>query len=721
MPTPDQRLIEDYIPIEEISKEARREKSIRKGHISTLHLWWARRPLVASRAAVYGALVPAAKDKKAAKEASEFVAKLCKYPGSPDVIKQANQHILQAHAERLTEERGELVTVEDIEAGRATRPKVLDMFAGGGAIPLEALRLGCEAYALDLNPVAHLIQLCTLIYPQQFGAPNPAAKGCAKDGTWAGLAEEVEHWGKWVLKQVRAEIGDLYPPIPDPQAEKANNEPTQLNMNLAVQEKPGEYKKGMLTPVAYLWTRTVTCKNPACGGIVPLARQTWLAKKKGTKKRAGRYIALQPIIDPKATEKKVKYKVVEATTVKGLGFDPSSGSQGGNAACPFCGTVNDSAYVKAQGQIKQIDTQPIALICIRPKEKGKIYLSVDETPETMWPNKQKILKRINNIDSVNSADMLGNLTIPNEPIETNPRSMDTANYGFESWSEIFIPRQLLAMLTFTKYVRVAAVKLEKIYVDNPERYVALSAYLAIVQSRLTDFNNSFCTLLSSGGRGVKQMFVRQSVAMVWDFAESNPLNPIAASWSSMLNTVTMALKKLGDFSGTSIAFRGSATEMPFDESSFDAIITDPPYYDNVTYSNLSDFFYVWLKRTVGHIYPEHFSSSLTPKKKEAIAAPYRHKGNRANSKHYYEELMAAAFKNAEKVLKPNAPMVIVYAHKTTLGWSTLIEALREARFMVTEAWPLDTEQSHRTRAIETASLASSIFLTTRRRTNNLWC
>jgi putative DNA methylase len=165
--TTDHRLIEDYIPIEAISAEARREKSIRKGHISTLHLWWARRPLVAARAAVYGALVPAPTDKHAAKEAADFVAALCKYPGARQTIAQARSHVLQAHAERLTTERGELVTVEDIEAERAPRPRVLDMFAGGGAIPLEALRLGCEAYALDLNPVAHLIELCTLVYPQQ--------------------------------------------------------------------------------------------------------------------------------------------------------------------------------------------------------------------------------------------------------------------------------------------------------------------------------------------------------------------------------------------------------------------------------------------------------------------------------------------------------------------------------------------------------------------------
>jgi putative DNA methylase len=202
----DRRLIEDYLPIEAISAEASREKSVRKGHISTLHLWWARRPLVACRAAVYGALVPAARflpqngpeEKRASlgrANAAKFVERLCQYPGDPKVIAEAQRHILAAHAKRLTRETGQPVTVADIEAGRAPRPKVLDMFAGGGAIPLEALRLGCEAYALDLNPVAHIIELCTLVYPQKFGKPDPTAKGSTKDGTWAGLAAEVRYWG----------------------------------------------------------------------------------------------------------------------------------------------------------------------------------------------------------------------------------------------------------------------------------------------------------------------------------------------------------------------------------------------------------------------------------------------------------------------------------------------------------------------------------------------
>jgi len=390
--TNDNRLIEDYIPIEAISAEARREKSIRKGHISTLHLWWARRPLVAARAAVYGALVPAPEDGDAAKEAARFVADLCKYPGARSVIAEAQEHILEAHARQLTEERGELVTVEDVRAGRAPRPRVLDMFAGGGAIPLEALRLGCEAYAVDLNPVAHLIELCTLVYPQQYGAPDVAAVGCAvapstsstqlsrsgQAGTWAGLAAEVEHWGKWVLERVKAEIGDLYPPIPDPrQREREAGGAEQLSLDMAVQESREGYdaRAGMLTPVAYLWTRTVRCKNPACGGTVPLARQTWLCKKKG------RYVALRPDAetnrDRPPGEKTVRYQVVEATTAKGLGFNPSSGSRGGNVPCPFCGTVADSDYLKAEGQAGRIGVQPMVVVSTQPGKQVKVYLGVD--------------------------------------------------------------------------------------------------------------------------------------------------------------------------------------------------------------------------------------------------------------------------------------------------------------------------------------------------------
>src|SRR5712692_1707384 len=316
--TNDRRLIEDYLPIEAISGESAREKR----HISGMHLWWARRPLVACRAAVFGALVPedhfgptaAAKTRMVA---SEFVAALCRQPVAPRVVADARSHILAAQATRLTSESAEHFTPDGISSDRTTHPKVLDMFAGGGAIPLEALRLGCDAYALELNPVAHIVEICTLVYPQKYGAPDPTATG-TKDGTWAGLAAEIRHWAKWVLDRAKLELADLYPPIPDSVAPSIRQSlgNAQLAMADPGFERGGqldlaiETPAGYLTPVAYLWTRTARCRNPSCGAVVPLVRQTWLSKKDG------HFVALKPraISDTK----RVHFEVAEAPTSAGL-------------------------------------------------------------------------------------------------------------------------------------------------------------------------------------------------------------------------------------------------------------------------------------------------------------------------------------------------------------------------------------------------------------------
>lgn len=707
----DHRLIEDYIPIEAISVEARREKSIRKGHISTLHLWWARRPLVAVRAAVYGALVPAPTDKRAAKEAADFVADLCKYPGAWDTIAEARRHILQAHAERLTAERGELVTVEDIEAGRAPRPRVLDMFAGGGAIPLEALRLGCEAHALDLNPVAHLIELCTLVYPQQFGAPDPATVGCADDGTWAGLAAEVEHWGQWVLKRVKAEIGDLYPPVPDPrQAAETADQAAQLSMNLAVRQTREAYhaQAGMLTPVAYLWTRTVRCKNPACGGTVPLARQTWLARKKPGKKSPGRYIALNPDTenhrDKPSDDKKVRYQVLEAPTEAGLGFDPATGSRGGNVACPFCGTVADSAYVKAEGQAGRIGVQPMAVVCTQPGKRGKVYLAVDQVPPAVWPDDDVIWQRIRALVAESG------LTVPDEEI-IGKSGDQVPSYGMAQYGDLFSARQRLLLLSIAKYTRAAhSEMLDHSY--KPEAARAIAAYLGLSLDRVANYQSSLC-IWRPNRTCVLPTFSRQALAMVWDFGEMNPFAGSAGDWFKSVKWVAHIVRVAAEIDLGANIERGSATRLPYPDTQFDAVVTDPPYYDNVIYADLADFFYVWLKRSIGSLYPEHFSSLSTPKKKEAVSSPFRHPST-SEAHAFYERMMTDSFREAYRVLKPNAPMVIVYAHKTTAGWATLVDALRDSGFVVTESWPLDTEMAGGMRT-DTASLASSIFLVARRR------
>ncbi len=716
--TDDRRLIEDYLPIQAISAEASREKSLRKGHISTLHLWWARRPLVACRAAVYGALVPASRfvpnngsdqQKKSLgrANAAKFVERLCKYPGDPRVIVEAQQHILEAHAERLSQETGKAVAVDDILRDRVPRPKVLDMFAGGGAIPLEALRLGCEAYALDLNPVAHIIELCTLVYPQKYGKPDKTAKGSTKDGTWAGLADEVRYWGNWVLEKVRKEIGDLYPPIPDPKASKVKQTFGESQMELCGVgfEAPGQQKlavkvpQGYLTPIAYLWTRTVQCKNPSCGATVPLVRQTWLCNKKG------RYVALKMVV-PKR-QKQIRFEVVEAASEKGLGFDPAAFSKGGNATCPFCGTVADSDYVKIEGCAGRMGQQMMAVVCTRPGRQGKVYLSADNVPEVI-PSDEAIRRKIEILHTRTG------LNVPNEPVPNlDSFTCKTHLYGLKVWGDLFTPRQMLCLLTFTASVREAEAEIRKMGYQE-ERLKGIVTYLGLLIDRQADYNSSGC-IWASGGEFIKSTFTRQALPLVWDYAELAPFGDASGSSSGALDWIISVVEAEDGSGEPARVERGSATALPWPDGSFDAVITDPPYYDNISYANLSDFFYVWLKQTIGHLYPEHFATDLSPKKSEIVAEVSRCGGDKSKARQEYETMMAQAFAEANRVLKAGGQVTVVYAHKTTLGWATLVDALRWAGFTVTEAWPLDTERPGRTLAIESAALASSIFLVARKR------
>jgi putative DNA methylase len=761
----DKRLIEDYLPIEAISAEASREKSIRKGHISTLHLWWARRPLVACRAAVYGALVPAdrwVKDVEVKnppkdpakleafkngtkrglnrKAAGEFVERLCKYPGDPRVIAQAQQHILDAHAARLTQELEEgkkagkppawaaefkwpkdkaAVTRGDIEAGRAPRPRVLDMFAGGGAIPLEALRLGCEAYALDLNPVAHIIELCTLVYPQKYGRPDPNARGMTgppgKDGkpTWGGLAEEVRYWGNWVLEKVRAEIGDLYPPIPDPKAGKARRTLTTPQMKFAGKgfDRPGQQELhintpiGYLTPVACLWTRTVRCKNPACGATVPLVKQTWLCKKKG------HYVALK-MIAPRGT-KQVRFEVVEAEGEDGFGFDPADLSEAGNATCPFCGTVADAGYTQAKGVGRQVGAQLLAVVCRKSDSAGTSFLSPTSLPEDLLPSDDSVRKRIRAVQERSGITLPGEAINPTRP-SPNARGMTApTRHGLTAFADLFHPRQLLSLLVQCEAVQSAFETMSRQGLPK-ERTKAIATYLGIIVDRMADRGNSLCRW-DPGRLLTQSAFGRPAVAFVWDFSEANPFGDASGDMSQAIEWVCRVISEVGAIPSFAEVERGSALALPRKDGSIDAVVTDPPYYDNVPYADVSDFFYVWLKRTIGHLYAEHFATDLTPKKNEATALSSRHKGDMAAASAAYEEMMLSAFKESHRVLKDTGELAIVYAHKTTLGWATLVDALRKAGFVITEAWPLDTEFGGRLIALDASALASSIFLVGRKR------
>lgn len=723
----DKRLIEDYLPIEAISVEAAREKSVRKGHPSTLHLWWARRPLVAARAAVYAALVPASqfvpnggtdtqKKSLGRANAAKFVKRLCQYPSDakPEqkadierATKEAERHILEAHAARLTQETGKKVTLDDIVAGRSPRPRVLDMFAGGGSIPLEALRLGCQAYALDLNPVAHFIQLCTLVYPQKFGRPDPNVPGMtgpknnAGEATWGGLAAEVRYWGDWVLRQAKSRVGDLYPLIPDP-AHKSQRQ--ELQTDFLTTHATDEIPRGYLMPVAYLWTRTVTCKKPDCKATVPLVRQTWLCK------RQGNFVAAKIMLSPEM--KRVRFKIVTTKSISGLDFDPSEHSKGGNATCPFCGTVNDVNYVKDQGWSGKLGHQMIAAACVaRDNPRSKTYVSADDVPHLI-PQEPDLRQRIAQLTESHG------ITVPDEPIAGLPPSsrdnslgITVRPYGIRTLGDLFHPRQLACLLGFASLIKDAEKEM-KLY--PPDQIEAVVALLACFHDRLADFSSTGCVWNCLEGERTAHTFGRHAISMTWDYSETNPFNPVNAGWPVALERIIPAIESI-DFSNPAVVVRGSATKLPWADSSVDAVITDPPYYDNVPYSDIADFFYVWLKRTVGHRYTTHFASQLTPKKSEAIADAGRHAGSWDKAKVAYEEMMLSTFRETHRVLKETGTLAIVYAHKTTLGWATLVDALRRAGFMVSEAWPLDTEKPGRLRAQDSAALASSIFLVARKR------
>jgi len=600
--TNDRRLIEDYLPIQAISAEASREKSIRKGHISTLHLWWARRPLVACRAAVYGALVPAhrfrpkngpeeKRDSLMRANAAKFVKRLCRYPSDskPEekadinrAIKEAQRHILEDHAERLSQETGKKVTVEDIEEGRASRPKVLDMFAGGGAIPLEALRLGCEAYALDLNPVAHIIELCTLVYPQKYGKPDLNARGMIGpkndkgETTWGGLAEEVRYWGNWVLEKVKAEIGDLYPLIPDPEY-KGHRPKMQAVFWKA--SKKDDIPLGFLVPAVYLWTRTVTCKNQNCRAAVPLSKMQWIRRER--KDKPGRYIALNRRLD-KST-KRVSFLPVEAAHRSEMTV-PEISMKAGNVACPFCGSVNDEEYVKAEGRAGRMFCQLMAVGATRQDRKGKIYVGSNTLSEEAVLNSRLVEERLTRIVTGSR------LNSPDEPVvRDGKQSVWVDLYGLTHFGKIFLPRQLAVGLSCAHRIHESYDAMIGSGVIE-EHARAVSACLAMALDRHMNQNNTL-TIFNAQGETIEGAVNDKTLPMAWDFPEPNPFSGLTGSLQNAVSWVVNFLDSITreeGFNCSAEVVRGSATNLMFGRNLFDAIVTDPPYYDNVSYAAVDE-------------------------------------------------------------------------------------------------------------------------------------
>ena len=643
----DKRFIEESFPIKEVSEHSAREKNIRHGHISTLHIWWARRPLASSRATNYAALIPAPKDIEEWEKKRQFIIELSKWENSLNnaIIEKARKDILKANG---------------------GKPKVLDPFAGGGAIPLEALHLGCETYAGEYNPVAVLILKCTLEYPQKYGEK---------------IVKDVKKWGEWVLEEAKKEIGKFYPA-----------------------DKSGYFGEGEgATPVGYIWARTIKCENPQCNAEIPLMRQFWLAKK------ANKKVALYPYVEGK----EVKFKIVgDGYEKMPSGFDPSKGTVSrAIATCPVCGHVIEAKNVRKQFQEGKAGQRMIAVVLHNKNKKGKFYRIANKEDMKAYKEAEKFLEE----KREKLKQEWGIDPVPDEPLPPKETlGFRVQRYGIWKWGSLFNSRQKLALITFVEKVRKAYEKMIEEGYDE-EYAKAVASYLGLSIDMMAAFSNTLARWENTS-EAIKQLYSRQALPMLWDYVEVNSFGGSSGSWDAGWEyylKVLLHLKQTTTNSSPATVSQFSATELPYPDNYFDAVFTDPPYYDNVPYSYLSDFFYVWLKRAIGDLYPDLFSTPLTPKSKEIVA--YTHDKTWEEGKKFFENMLKKSFQEIYRVLKPDGIATIVYAHKTTEGWETVINALLDSGLIVTASWPIHTEMAARLRAKESAALASSIYIVARKK------
>lgn len=656
----DKRLIEETFPVKEVSAESTHEKNIRRGHISTLHIWWARLPLASSRSTNYAALIAQPKNIEEWSQKRNFVRDLSKWENSlnSSIIKKAQEEILRTNG--------------------GVPPKIFDPFGGGGAIPLEALRLGCETYTNDLNPVAALIQKCMLEYPQKYGKPAEETDEGMSFGEAARnhLLEDVNKWGKWILAQAQKEMKNFYP-----------------------EEKDGS------VPIGYIWSRTIPCQNPSCGVEIPLMKQFWLANKK--KKKVALYAFVK--------NNNIEFKIVgDGYEPMPDNFDPSVGNISRSVAvCPVCGGTVAAKTTRELFQENKTGQRLAAVVMRKPGTTDKHYrvatdddYAVFRSAEVHLAQKREKLTLEWGIDPV-----------PQEPLPPKKSHRAVGSqlplYNFKNWGDLFNARQKLSLMIFIDKIRIAYKKIEAERVD-PEYAKVVVTYLALILSRHSSYNATLCWWEPLGERSFN-VFGRQALPMVFDYSEQNPYGILTGNWLSQVEITCEILLHLSSplFPKSATVTHSSATAIPYPNKFFDAVFTDPPYYDNVPYSYLSDFFYVWLKRIVGDLYPELFSTPLTPKKNEIVA--YSHgTGGFEEGKRFFEDSLKLSFQEICRVLKPNGVAVIVYAHKSTEGWETLINSLLDSGLIMTGAWPLRTQLKTRLNAKETASLASSIYIVARR-------
>ena len=651
MKTEDRRLIEDYLPLDLLNAIASKEKKHPKHPVALVHYWPARRPTTSSRAAIYAALVSAPQSEEERREAATFVAKLAGFKPSNKVVSDAAAQLRESHGGKP--------------------PRVLDMFAGGGAIPLEAARLGCESYALDYNPVAYLIELCTLVYPQTYGA---------------SLADDFHRWAQVVYSRMQNELESLYPEIRDYM-------PEGLASQVSLFGNGDSRIVSGAKPVAYIWARTVPCRRPGCDAQVPLVRQSWLRKKGGA-------VAAIPRIRRGAD---LRWEIVSGRTAKEVSaHDSQTGA--GQAVCVACNTPVSTEYVKEMARESKM-SESLAAIVVQGS-RSKLYLSPCSAPV---PSRNEFANRMNRLQSESSITQLDERIT-----DSDSATVSVQGYGFSYYRDLFTSRQLVVLSTFVKNIRLAHKEMVANGVSE-DRARALTTYFAMAFGRLANSFTKFCRWQARDQITIAAIGDRQALKMIYDFSEINPFANTSGCLRFAMDNEEFCIRELAKIKNPVAVSRGNAERLYYDDESFDAVVTDPPYYSSIYYADLSAFFYVWLKRIVGDLYPEHFTLSVPPKRREAVAQPSEHEGSTHKADKHYQNLMRRAFVEARRVLKPGAPLVCVYAHKTTEGWATLIRALVKAGLTVSEAWPLQTEAKGRMNTLGRAALSDSIFFVARRR------
>ncbi|GAC57382.1 hypothetical protein GOHSU_18_01370 [Gordonia hirsuta DSM 44140 = NBRC 16056] len=673
------KLIETSIPLQKINQESAREKSIRHGHPSTLHLWWARRPLAAARAVLFAQLVddPASRPDLFPTEAEQTAERkrLFELMERLVVWENSNDEALLAEAHRKI-----------LESTDGNPPPILDPFAGGGTIPLEAQRLGLEAHASDLNPVAVLINKALIEIPPKFAGQPPVFPGAAAETIqdWpraTGLAEDVRRYGQWMRDEAHQRIGHLYPKAHLPDGSEA-------------------------TVIAWIWARTVTCPNPECRIDMPLVRSWWLGKKKG--KEA--YIV--PIVEGKTVRYEIGHDLAHAPTKDDDGTVSRTG-----AICIRCGTAVPLQYIRAEGREARISADLIATVA--EGERRRIYLAPTQEHETAA--------------EVPTPDSAPKGTIPDKA-----PSFRVQAYGFANYADLFTPRQLTALTTFGDLVSEARERVERDALasgidlghrlDNggtgAAAYAdAVTTYLGMSISRVSNKLSAICSWDSSTKmEAVRSVFARQALPMTWDYAEANPWGGSGGDLLEDFNWVARALER------TPSGSHGIATQSDAAVSveGRQLISTDPPYYDNIGYSDLSDFFYVWLRRSLRDVHPSILSTMLVPKAEELVANPYRH-GGKAGAHKFFEAGFHEVFRKARDHAYNDFPITVYYAFKqqdtskdgqASTGWETLLEGMIRSGWQITATWPMRSELSNRMLSHGTNALASSIVLALRPRPDN---